>query len=521
MTWRLVEPRHAALLWRTVLWSTVLWASLAFSIAPCRAAEEETLLDDWHCVYIMGKKAGYEHQRIARRTQDGQTTIQTRSETHVSIARAGVRLEFGVELTVDEDPEGRLMAFERTMRQGALAQVSAGVVEGDELVLLSGQGGNASTKRIRAPQGLCPWALHRLTKEKGYEPGTTYTVEAFVPDFPGRKVEATMTVVGEEAVQVFEVTKWLHRVDTKLSILPAFPASQWVDDAGTVWLTRAAAGPGLSIEMRKATKEIAMAPGEPAELLLTTLVHTDVPIARPRELERLKVLLLPVEGVTTGLQVAAGPYQEAQKVADGLMVTVTRAHGAPAGSYRLPYADQEYADLLRPNRWLETEDPLITQMAREAVGEETDALRAARLIERYVHEAITEKNLGFGMATAAETAKQKAGDCTEHAVLAAALARAAGMPGRVVAGITYTDGVPGREGGAFAYHMWTEVYVGEWLPIDAALGGHDATHIALARSSLNGPGEPLEIASAVVGFVGKVRAQIVEASGPGNEAVAD
>ncbi len=513
MTWRAIASKRAAL-----LWGALLWICLVCAPSVCRAAEEEALQDDWHCIYLQSMKVGYEHQRITRGAEDGRATFRTEVHDQFAIARAGMKLEFAIDTIMNEDAEGRLISFRRAMRQGPLAQASEGTVEGDELVLTRSQGANTVTSRVPAPKGLCPWALHRLTDEKGYEPGTTYTVKAFVPDFPDRDIDVTVTVGQAEPVQVFEVTKWLHRMDTRLSILPQFPLTQWVDGSGTVWLTRAVLGPGLTLEMRKATEEIAIAPGEPAELLLTTLVRTDVPIAQPRSLERLQVLLLPVEGVTTEPEVPAGPYQQVQRVGGGLMLTVTRAHGDPAKTYRLPYGEGEHADLLGPNQWFETEDPLIVQMSRDAVGEETDALSAARCIERYVHEAITQKDLSLGMATAAETARQKAGYCTEHAVLAAALARAAGIPSRIVAGIVYVGELPGQQGGAFAYHMWTEVYVGEWLPIDAALAGHDATHIALARSSLNGPSEPLEIASAVIRFVGKVRAQVIEALGPGDAA---
>ena len=40
-------------------------------------------------------------------------------------------------------------------------------------------------------------------------------------------------------------------------------------------------------------------------------------------------------------------------------------------------------------------------------------------------------------ATAAEVARSREGDCTEHAVLLAALARARGIPARVAMGLVY------------------------------------------------------------------------------------
>ena len=76
-------------------------------------------------------------------------------------------------------------------------------------------------------------------------------------------------------------------------------------------------------------------------------------------------------------------------------------------------------------------------------------------------------------------AESREGDCTEHAVLLAALARACGIPARVAIGLVYVD-----QAGGFGYHMWTEMYLsGHWIPLDATLGqgGIGAAHLKLTR----------------------------------------
>jgi len=198
-----------------------------------------------------------------------------------------------------------------------------------------------------------------------------------------------------------------------------------------------------------------------------------------------------------------------QYEAAGVRVSIRRAVGNTAVSYALPYAEGRYDELTQGNSWLEAEDPFVRQLSREATAGATDALTAARRIESHVREFIALKDMSMGMATAAETVRQKAGDCTEHALLVAALARAAGMPSRVVGGLAYAERLPGQAGGGFGYHMWAEVYVGEWLPLDAALGGHDATHLALTRSSLNGPSDPLLLSSDIARFLGRIRIQVL------------
>jgi transglutaminase-like putative cysteine protease len=109
-----------------------------------------------------------------------------------------------------------------------------------------------------------------------------------------------------------------------------------------------------------------------------------------------------------------------------------------------------------------------------------------------VAEYIENKNLSVGYASAAEVAASRQGDCSEFAVLAAAMCRAVGIPAKVVVGIAYVDDFAGIQG--FGGHAWTLAYVGsKWVGLDAAFksagrGGYDAGHIALAA----GNGEPAD-----------------------------
>ena len=81
-----------------------------------------------------------------------------------------------------------------------------------------------------------------------------------------------------------------------------------------------------------------------------------------------------------------------------------------------------------------------------------------------------------------------------------ALARAAGIPARVVNGLVYSSEFKG-----FAYHAWPEVYVNEWRALDPTLGQTtaDATHIKLVKGDETGPLKLLE-------FMGRLHVQVLE-----------
>jgi len=64
-------------------------------------------------------------------------------------------------------------------------------------------------------------------------------------------------------------------------------------------------------------------------------------------------------------------------------------------------------------------------------------------------------------------------------MLFVALARAAGLPARPVAGLLYLDG-------RYYYHAWPEVYLGDWVAVDPTFDQFpaDAAHLRLAVGSL-------------------------------------
>ena len=164
----------------------------------------------------------------------------------------------------------------------------------------------------------------------------------------------------------------------------------------------------------------------------------------------------------------------------------------------MPYkgSNPKILDSLKPNEYLQSNDPKIIALAKKAVGSEKDAYKAAKKIEAFVADYITEANLSIGYATASEVLQRRTGDCTEFAVLTAAMCRAAGIPARVAVGVAYVgdwQGFTDQCGG----HAWTQVYIGQetgkWIDIDAAFtsadrGGFGPGHIALAT----GDGKPTQ-----------------------------
>ena len=129
---------------------------------------------------------------------------------------------------------------------------------------------------------------------------------------------------------------------------------------------------------------------------------------------------------------------------------------APA---RLPIAGLEFAAYLGESRYIKPHDGRIIAVAREVTKGKTDALEAVKALSLWMLKNV-EPALIAETLTGPEVLACRKGKCSEFATLFASLARAAGIPTRIVLGERM---IPGY----WAGHMWNEVYVGRWIPVDA------------------------------------------------------
>jgi transglutaminase-like putative cysteine protease len=82
--------------------------------------------------------------------------------------------------------------------------------------------------------------------------------------------------------------------------------------------------------------------------------------------------------------------------------------------------------------------------------------------------------------------------------LLAALARAAGIPTRIEAGLVYLKG-------RFYYHAWNLMYLGKWITADSLFGQlpADVSHLRFATGS---PEQQLDL----MGIIGKIRLTVMQ-----------
>ena len=135
---------------------------------------------------------------------------------------------------------------------------------------------------------------------------------------------------------------------------------------------------------------------------------------------------------------------------------------------------------------------LLLEELVERYGDEPDPAD----VEAFVYDAIPNKSYGRPFDFASRVAASAEGDCTEHAVLLAALLRATGRPARVVLGLLLIEDGPGFY--TFG-HAWTEVHGDDgWRVLDATRPQLDLPeavirHLPMIAVANEGPGYGMQL----------------------------
>ena len=152
---------------------------------------------------------------------------------------------------------------------------------------------------------------------------------------------------------------------------------------------------------------------------------------------------------------------------------------------------------LAPSLLIQSDRSEFAHIVEEIGGGERRALQLARRLHDWVYKNIEKRPIP-GMPSALEVLAARQGDCNEHAVLMAALCRAAGIPTRVVAGLVYLRG-------RFYYHAWNELYLNDWVPVDATLNQFpaDVTHVKFIEGDM-------EEQVMVLNLIGRLKIEVVD-----------
>lgn len=488
------------------------WLLLSVWTIGCTEADKQPLAGEtWDVILMQGAPLGYVHTVTRQVERDGQPLLEVEATQRMTIQRFGDQAAPGASFKSLETLDGRMIHFESQQQVGPTAQSARGEVSGGQLVIETSTTGKTQSSSIPWSDGYGGlFAMEHSLLRKPLKPGEQRTVQALAPLF-NQLVTYEFTAKDAEETRLLEGNQRLLRIDvqTRFGNGNTVRSIVWTDPKGEILKTRTDA---FSWETYRTTKERALkGSGGSADLGLATIVRLEQPLANAHQTRRVRyeVSINGEPGVPENNPARifpGGPGQQVQPITENtaeLIVTAAKPASGPQVSPSTPPSDADR----QPNNLVQSDNELVVQMAREAASGDTDSRRVALGLERYVKSNVRTKNFTQALATAADVAQTREGDCTEHAVLLAALARANGIPARVAIGLVY---VPSLQG--FGYHMWNEVYVeGDWLALDATLGqgGIGAAHIKLAHSSLAG-GDAFTAFLPVAQVLGRLKIKVLE-----------
>ena len=440
--------------------------------------------DTWMNISQGGKKIGY-----ARRTHTP-TNAGSRFTEHIfmQINTMGIVQPLVVRTEAELKTNRTLSSFRFDLGSNLFRFTARGEVAGKKLTIHVGAPGDEKERVVdlAEPPYLGGGILESLGS-LGLKPGEERTLPVFDPASLGQR-PVRITLLGDESLTIMGQTRQVRKLSVDFLGMKQLA---WIDPHGSVLREEGI----LGIVLEKVTREEALAGFEEAvsaDLTEMAAIAPSTPIA---DAAALKVLKVHLDGLPNGSFLLDGGRQEYR---NGMLTirreSLSRPHtgpGAPAGDFRA---------FLASTPFIQSDHPKIRQkLSGIIIPGDREEVKAEKIVG-WVHRNLQKRPV-LSVPNAVETLENGIGDCNEHAVLLAALARAAGMPADVEAGVVYLNG-------RFFYHAWNILYLadrGTWVTADAVLGQTptDVTHIRFVRGDAD---RQLDL----VGLIGRLKIDVLE-----------
>jgi len=230
-------------------------------------------------------------------------------------------------------------------------------------------------------------------------------------------------------------------------------------------------------EVRTESEEIAVQfPVAPPDLIEFSIVRIATDMGSEASALRETSLLI---GGVAGFAFPSAPGQSVERLSDDLVRV--RIQRKPTAAAAEPLDEASRARFVAGEVGIESESETIRTRAKRIVGGARDFATQVAKLQRWVHGHLADSR-DLQSTSALVILRRGGGDCSEHARLFVALARAIGLPAREVSGLLYCN----DDGPAFAWHAWAEVHDGtRWVGVDPAWNqvGLDAGHVIIARDA--------------------------------------
>jgi hypothetical protein len=502
---------------KTAPWCLGLLLGLAS--AAVAAPTSKTVYETWDAAYINGGKAGFVHTRVTQVERKGQKVLRTTIELNLTILRQRQPVELRM-ITGDDETEGGKIT--QVFMQQFLAKqqhiVTTGTVDGDEVhIQVRDRNGKVQVDKYN------PWnkdvvglyGQQNLFKKHKAKPGAAFSYQSFEPELTSVFM-TRVQVKDHEDVSLLTTRRKarLLRVEEEADKIDGFqppPLVVWLDkDLQPVRTQFELSGIG-KLTLERTTEQVATKRGTNLpDIMESQLIRLNRRLPDGYD-TRDAVYRITIQGdKDAGSTFARDSRQKVVNAKGNTFELHIKTFEEPSPNGKAARVKDEF---LKSNYFINCKDDRVRSFAGQAVGQETSAWQKALRIENWVHRHMNQvkhEDYTEALATADHVARTLEGDCTEYAMLTAAMCRAAGVPSRTAVGLVYVDM---QRGPVLAFHMWTEVYVqGQWAPVDATRGRGfvGATHLKIADQSWHDVHD-LKPLVPILRVVGKAKVEVISA----------
>jgi hypothetical protein len=451
-----------------------------------RALDVRTRMDreTWMNIYQQEQKVGYAHRQFFK-TVEGYRVLES---VFMQVNTMGMVQDIRFKTEGNLRPDLTLSSFLFELQSSLFHFKARGVLDGKILTLFTGMPGAEHKidlpfeREVHLPIGI----LEALNGEN-LKPGESRTFYVFDPATVAER-PVKVVAAGEETIPVMGRQEKAKKVSVDFMGAPQFA---WIGKDGTVLKEEGSLGLKLEqVTKEEALNKVTLSPG--ADLTEIASIPANKII---QEAQQIKELRLRLDGIDTGSLFLSGGRQS-------LLDNVLTIRKESLASLPLRGSGQKVFEegktYLESTPFIQADHPEIRAKVKEIVSaEEPDVVKAKKLVA-WVKKSIQKRPV-LSVPNALETLHNRVGDCNEHAVLLAALARAAGIPAQVEAGLVY-------QRGRFYYHAWNVLYLGTWITADSVMGQlpADVTHIRFVR----GTEEQIDL----LRIIGRVKLEILSVS---------
>ncbi len=421
-------------------------------------ADQET----WMNIYQQERKIGYVHRQKFK-TLEGYKILES---VFMQINTMGMVQDIRFKTAGNLKPDLTLSSFDFELFSSLFRFKAQGILKGKVLtVSMTSGGGSEQTLNFPLKEDIhLSVGLLEILGGKDMKPGDSRTFTVFDP-ITATERAVKVLVVGDETILLMDREEEAKKVSVEFMGVSQFA---WIGKDGAVLREE---GP-LGIRLEQVAKEdalqrIALLPG--TDIVAFASIPSNRVISSVEQLTELKLTMAVPDEETLFLE------GDRQSLQDSVLTIRKEPLSNLSSQSQTQKLTKEIKKYLEPTPLIQSDHPEIQAKVKEIVSPNDSEVVKARKLVAWVYENI-EKRPVLSVPDALEILHLQAGDCNEHAVLLTALARSAGIPAQMEAGIVY-------QRGKFYYHAWNVLYLGSWVTVDATMGQFpaDVTHIRLVR----------------------------------------